>query len=561
MAAQTRSWRYYWRGFWMLGKGFWFDKQSKKSWFVLAVVLVMNVASVGLTVVLNDWYKEFWDVLQSYQFGRFWPLVGEFTLLATLLIALGIYSVYLRQWIQIEWRQYMTDTYLNRWLDKKSYYMLKVLGYDTDNPDQRIQEDINSFANLTLTLTLGMVSQVISLVAFVVILWNLSGIVHIPIGAEGIPIYGYMVWLSLLYSIGGTYLTHKVGRKLIGLNYEQQRREADFRFSMVRLRENSESIAFYRGEGPEMTGFKERFVEAVRNFRAIMKRQKLLNGFTTGYEQLAIIIPILLISPRWFAQEVQVGWIMQVLNAFGRVQNAMSYFVSVYDNLAQWCAVVSRLYDFEEHMQAQGEVSSDVVYEPSDTAGVKDLTVKLPDGSVLTDNLSFTMADCHSLLITGKSGTGKSTLLRTMAGLWPYATGTVLAADSTLFLPQRPYLPLGTLRRAIYFPKAEAHDNDEQLKAWLTRCGLGKLVNSLDEEGDWSRILSLGEQQRIAFLRILLYKPKFVFLDEATSAMDEALEKTMYEWLKDELPDTKVISVGHRHTLYELHDKKMALQA
>ena len=187
--------------------------------------------------------------------------------------------------------------------------------------------------------------------------------------------------------------------------------------------------------------------------------------------------------------------------------------------------------------------------------------MKLPDGSVLTDNLSFTMADCHSLLITGKSGTGKSTLLRTMAGLWPYATGTVLAADSTLFLPQRPYLPLGTLRRAIYFPKAEAHDNDEQLKAWLTRCGLGKLVNSLDEEGDWSRILSLGEQQRIAFLRILLYKPKFVFLDEATSAMDEALEKTMYEWLKDELPDTKVISVGHRHTLYELHDKKMALQA
>lgn len=244
MAAQTRSWRYYWRGFWMLGKGFWFDKQSKKSWFVLAVVLVMNVASVGLTVVLNDWYKEFWDVLQSYQFGRFWPLVGEFTLLATLLIALGIYSVYLRQWIQIEWRQYMTDTYLNRWLDKKSYYMLKVLGYDTDNPDQRIQEDINSFANLTLTLTLGMVSQVISLVAFVVILWNLSGIVHIPIGAEGIPIYGYMVWLSLLYSIGGTYLTHKVGRKLIGLNYEQQRREADFRFSMVRLRENSEVSPF-----------------------------------------------------------------------------------------------------------------------------------------------------------------------------------------------------------------------------------------------------------------------------------------------------------------------------
>ncbi len=554
---------YYLKGFKILARSYWVSDQKWKAGFILAIVIAMNLASVFLTVLLNNWYKEFWDVLQAYQFDSFWPLVGQFSLIAFLYISIGVYSVYLQQMLQIKWRQWMTERYLDDWMHGRVYYKLKLSGNDMDNPDQRIAEDINQFVTLTLSLSIGLLRQLISLAAFVVILWNLSGIITVPIGSHEFTIYGYMVWISLIYSVIGTYLTHKVGRKLINLNYDQQRFEADFRFSMMRVRENSESIAFYRGEQPELLSFKERFCRVVSNFRDIMTRQKLLNSFTVGYAQLAIIIPLLMAAPRWFAQEVQVGWIMQLSNAFGQVQTAMSYFVESYANIAQWCSVIRRLYGFDEHIKDCAQLHSDVQKITAEDVALKDVDVFLPSGSALLKNCSLDMADKHSLIIMGPSGIGKSTLLRTMAGIWPYAKGTVILpkADEYLFLPQKPYLPLGSLRRSIFYPLIEDRSRDSELQQILQLCRIGSLTDSLDKIDDWSRILSLGEQQRLAFARILLYKPEYVFLDEATSALDEQLEHTMYSILAKYLPQTKVISVGHRTALLAQHEYKLTLSA
>lgn len=552
---------YYLRGFKTLAKGYWVSDEKWKAYGILFVVIAMNLASVFLTVLINNWYKEFWDVLQAYQFDQFWPLVGKFSLIAFIYISIGVYAVYLQQMLQIKWRTWMTNVYLDDWLNNRAYYKLKLANRDMDNPDQRISEDINQFVTLTLNLTLGMLKQLISLVAFVVILWNLSGIFTVPVGSHEFTIYGYMVWISLIYSIVGTYLTHKVGRKLINLNYEQQKYEADFRFAMMRMRENSESIAFYRGEQPEKIGFTQRFGNVIKNFWGIMNRQKLLNAFTVGYSQLAIIIPIMLAAPRWFAMEVQVGWIMQVLNAFGKVQEAMSYLVDSYATIAQWCSVVRRLAGFDEHIREVAHIHSEVNFICDEDIRLENVDIYLPDNEILVKDCSFDMRDKRSLLITGASGIGKSTMLRTLAGIWPYAKGkiTLPKPNEYLFLPQKPYLPLGSLRRAIFYPLVEDANRDEEIKQILNACHLEKFVNRLEDIDDWSRILSLGEQQRLAFARILVYKPKYIFLDEATSAVDDELEAILYDKLLTLLPDSKIISVAHRQTLWVKHDYRLTL--
>ena len=550
---------------WRLMKSYWKSKEKWRARGLLAGVIALSLGQVYMLVMLNQWNNVFYNALQERDFEVFWPLIGQFSLIAFGYIIMAVYAIYVKQILEIKWRTWMTSRYLDEWMHSQTYYRLQVLGGDgVDNPDQRISDDIGMFVNLTLSLFIGLLKQVSTLVAFVVILWQLSGALDIPVGDTVLSVPGYMVFVTLIYSVVGTWLAHKVGRSLIGLNYDQQRYEADFRFSMVRVRENSESIAFYGGEGPEMQNFQERFGMVIRNFWALMKRTKLLNFYVNGYAQLAVIVPILMSAPKYFSGDMQLGGFIQTLSAFGRVQDALSYFVEAYDTIAQYVAVIRRLGGFTGHMEAAENMQASFGFDSRDDINglvLQDVQVELPDGRRLFEGLSLAVPAGKYLLVSGNSGCGKSTLLRALAGIWPYGCGNVSLPSGwrSMFLPQRPYLPLGSLRRAIYYPQPVPENESADLRKLLERFGIGRLADRLDEVDDWSRILSLGEQQRLAFIRILLFRPDIVFLDESTSAMDEQREAEAYDILKELLPEMTVISVGHRSTLFKKHDKRLQL--
>lgn len=550
---------------WRLMKSYWKSKEKWRARGLLAGVIALSLGQVYMLVMLNQWNNVFYNALQERDFEVFWPLIGQFSLIAFGYIIMAVYAIYVKQILEIKWRTWMTSRYLDEWMHSQTYYRLQVLGGDgVDNPDQRISDDIGMFVNLTLSLFIGLLKQVSTLVAFVVILWQLSGALDIPVGDTVLSVPGYMVFVTLIYSAVGTWLAHKVGRSLIGLNYDQQRYEADFRFSMVRVRENSESIAFYGGEGPEMQNFQERFGMVIRNFWALMKRTKLLNFYVNGYAQLAVIVPILMSAPKYFSGDMQLGGFIQTLSAFGRVQDALSYFVEAYDTIAQYVAVIRRLGGFTGHMEAAENMQASFGFDSRDDINglvLQDVQVELPDGRRLFEGLSLAVPAGKYLLVSGNSGCGKSTLLRALAGIWPYGCGNVSLPSGwrSMFLPQRPYLPLGSLRRAIYYPQPVPENESADLRELLERFGIGSLADRLDEVDDWSRILSLGEQQRLAFIRILLFRPDIVFLDESTSAMDEQREAEAYDILKELLPEMAVISVGHRSTLFKKHDKRLQL--
>lgn len=550
---------------WRLMKSYWKSKEKWRARGLLAGVIALSLGQVYMLVMLNQWNNVFYNALQERDFEVFWSLIGQFSLIAFGYIIMAVYAIYVKQILEIKWRTWMTSRYLDEWMHSQTYYRLQVLGGDgVDNPDQRISDDIGMFVNLTLSLFIGLLKQVSTLVAFVVILWQLSGALDIPVGDTVLSVPGYMVFVTLIYSVVGTWLAHKVGRSLIGLNYDQQRYEADFRFSMVRVRENSESIAFYGGEGPEMQNFQERFGMVIRNFWALMKRTKLLNFYVNGYAQLAVIVPILMSAPKYFSGDMQLGGFIQTLSAFGRVQDALSYFVEAYDTIAQYVAVIRRLGGFTGHMEAAENMQASFGFDSRDDINglvLQDVQVELPDGRRLFEGLSLAVPAGKYLLVSGNSGCGKSTLLRALAGIWPYGCGNVSLPSGwrSMFLPQRPYLPLGSLRRAIYYPQPVPENESADLRELLERFGIGGLADRLDEVDDWSRILSLGEQQRLAFIRILLFRPDIVFLDESTSAMDEQREAEAYDILKELLPEMAVISVGHRSTLFKKHDKRLQL--
>ena len=550
------------KGFWNLFRGYWSSEEKFKARGLLAIVIVLNFAMVYLLVQLNDWYNEFYNSLQNYQSELFWPLIGKFTALAFIYIMIAVYAIYLRQMLQLKWRTWMTNQYLNSWMNKQVYYRLQLSEGATDNPDQRISEDINQFVALTLQLLIGFLKQITTLAAFGVVLWNLSGEFNLNLGGFEFVIYGYMFWFSLIYSGIGTFLAHKVGRKLIGLNFDQQKYEADFRFNMMRVRENAESIAFYRGESAEIEGFLEKFSNVIKNYWALMKKTKQLNFYVNGYGQLAIIVPLIMAAPRYFSGAMQLGGLMQTISAFGRVQDALSYFVDSYDTIANLAAVVNRLAGFTEHVEEAIEIKDGVKRETSTEKklSLNNLTIKLPDDKILIKDLNLELPQSKRLLVSGPSGCGKSTLLRTLAGIWFYASGSISFPTNSkiLFLPQRPYLPLGTLKRALLYPSTETRSNEELIDA-LKLVDLPDLTNKLDVEDDWSRILSLGEQQRLAFARVILTAPEFLFLDEATSALDEPREEEMYDLLQKTFPNLTIISVGHRSTLNKKHNLMLAI--
>lgn len=543
--------------FWILFRGYWNSEEKWRARGLLAVVLALGFAAVGFLVEINSWYKEFYDALQNYEEELFLPLIGEFLALALSYIVISVYAVYLRQLLEIRWRKWMTNSYLESWLKNQTYYRLQD---STDNPDQRISEDISQFVTLTLQLITGFLRQIITLVSFGIILWNLSGALDLEIGGTEISIPGYMFWLSLIYATVGTFGVHQVGKKLIGLNFNQQRYEADFRFGMMRIRENSESIAFYRGEESENESLKDKFSYVIKNFRALMTKTKHLNFYVNGYAQLAVIFPFLIAAPRYFRNEIQLGGLMQISSAFGRVQDALSYFVESYDGIANLAAVINRLSGFTAHVEEVQKIESHVEKSNAEIFTVSDLTISLPDGHKLLKNFSGSLKNSESLLVTGASGCGKSTFLRTIAGIWFYASGKISLPENSrvMFLPQNPYVPLGTLRRALIYPSAEINSPpDEKLREVLKEVGLPELIERLDDAEDWTLILSGGEKQRLAFARVLLTAPDYIFLDEATSALDEPREIEMYELLKEKLPGMTIVSVGHRSTLFKIHDTEL----
>jgi putative ATP-binding cassette transporter len=549
---------------WKLAWPYW---RSEEKWIasgLLAAVMGLNLGAVYLNVRFNLWNRDFYDALQQYDWARFWWQAGVFCMLAAIWVVVGVYQLYLNQVLHIRWRRWLTKRSLKGWLSHQAYYRIQIDQSTTDNPDQRIADDLDSFASFSLSLSLGMLSSVVTLGSFILILWDLSGSLRIPLwGDQSVIIPGYLVFAALLYAIAGTWLTQRIGRPLAGLLFNQQRFEADFRYSLVRLRENAESVAFYHGEDHEFGVFDRRFGRVVENWWDIIRRRKRLSWFTTGYAQVAIFFPFLVAAPSFFAKTIQLGGLIQVTSAFGAVQEALSFIVNSYTSIAEYQAVVERLSGFQGRLTAIADAREheQPIAIGRGGAGIEvgALSLDLPDGAPLQRDLTLVGGAENPVLITGPTGSGKSTLLRAIAGLWPFGRGSIRLAEGTvLFLPQRPYLPLGTLADALSYPGNLRRDRETVASA-LRTVGLAHLVDRLDDDANWAQRLSGGEQQRLGFARVLLLRPAIVFLDEATSALDEAGETALYRLLREAEWRPTIVSVGHHRTLTRFHNSVVDL--
>ena len=556
---------------WALARPYWSSEERGRALLLLAAVVALNLSLVAMTVVLTYWQRAFYNALEQKDAATFWGLLllgGEadgtwfpgFCVIAVAYILIAVYQLYLRQALQIRWRRWLTAHYLDDWLADRAYYRIALTDPKTDNPDQRIADDIRLFVDDTLTLTLGLMNSVVTLFSFVLVLWSLSG----PLEVLGISIPGYMVWVAILYSVLGTWLAHLIGRPLIRLNFLQQRVEADFRYALVRLRDNVEGVALHGGEADEKRGLTTRFAALMGNWWGIMVATKRLTFFTAGFTQVASIFPIVVAAPAYFAGRIPLGGLIQTASAFGQVQGALSWFVDNYARLTEWRATVERLTGFQHAIAAARAAEDGVRAAPGagDAVTMEGVTLTLPDGRVLVTDAALRLEKGEALLLTGASGSGKSTLFRALAGIWPFGRGAVGIPEGAraLFLPQRPYLPLGTLRRAVCYPLDAAAVPEDAIRAALDAVGLPRLADHLDEEDAWDRRLSGGEQQRLSFARALLVKPDFLFLDEATASLDPPAEAALYGLLRESLPGAAVLSIAHRDGVARFHDRALRLQ-
>ena len=567
---------------WALSAPYFRSDEKWKARGLLAAIVVLNLASVYMLVLLNDWNRVFYDALQNKDQAVFWQQLGRFTYLAFALIIIAVYKFYLTQLLEVRWRAWMTADTLKRWLSDHAFYSLELARFSgkpeatSDNPDQRIQEDINLFTSYTVSLSMGLLNAVVTLVSFVGILWGLSGSFSFALGGSSYSIPGYMVWMALLYCIAGSLITHFIGRPQIKLNFEQQRYEADFRHHMVRVREYSESIALDKGEQVERKHLDGRFASVLTNYLKLIKKQKNLIWFTSFFGQAAIIFPFLVAAPRFFSGTIQLGQLMQIASAFGRVQDALSWFVDNYSSLATWRATTDRLTSFEDNLIATSQQirvknrdfsatksisNTDRSADPN-TLTAHNLGIALPGGQQLLAQTSLSAAPGDLVLLKGPSGSGKSTLFRTFAGIWPFSKGQTHLPEGAMFIPQRPYFPDGRLRDALAYPQPASTYSDEALKQALTDALLFNLCSRLDDQDAWSQKLSGGEQQRLAIARVLLKKPQWIFADEATGALDEVAEKTLYEKLRAHVQSVKggMVSIAHRPTVAAFHNRQWALE-
>lgn len=551
---------------WRIAAPYFKSDDKRMGWTLLTAVVVIELAVVGLSVLFNRWNNVFYNALQERDFNVFVYQLSYFCALAAIWIALKVYQLYLNQWLQIRWRRWMTERYLGDWLHDANHYKMQLLGDAADNPDQRIAEDTQMFVERTLLLGVGLLNAVVTLASFVVILWGLSDEAPLHVFGRDIPIPGYLVWGALIYAILGTALTHWIGSPLADLNFRQQRFEADFRFNLVRARENAEQIALLRGEPAERGKLASRFGLVAENFMRIMSRTKKLTAFTASYSQASIIFPYILVAPAYFAGKVQLGGLMQTASAFGSVQDSLSFFITAYRTLAEWQSVVARLDGFEAAIHNANALRANpgvarVAAHSRGSIDLDDLKLSLPAGQPLIAADDFSISGKERTLIAGPSGSGKSTLFRAIAGIWPFGSGSIaIPADAKLMmLPQRPYFPVGELRAAIVYPSEADAFSPAQVGEVLKEVGLPGLADRLTEHGHWNRTLSLGEQQRLGIARALLHAPHYLFLDEATASLDEPSEAALYRLLDRKLPDTTIVSIGHRSTLDAFHQRDAVL--
>jgi vitamin B12/bleomycin/antimicrobial peptide transport system ATP-binding/permease protein len=533
---------------------------------LLTAVIAIELSNVGIMVLINQWNARFYNALQDHNWDSFVRELLIFCTLAAAYIVLAVYQLYLNQWLQIRWRQWMTRAYLTNWLTSGFHYRMQVLGDAADNPDQRIAEDIQIFIERTLTIGIGLLGAVVSLASFVVILWGLSAAAPLTLYGQTWNIPGYLVWAALIYAAVGTLLTHLVGRPLVALNFNQQRYEADFRFNLVRVRENSEQIALLHGETAERERLGDRFAAVVANWLRIMARTKQLTFLTSSYAQMSVIFPFIVVTPAYFAGHLQLGGLTQTAGAFNSVQSALSFFINVYRQLAEWRAVIARLDGFEASIDAARALGITtpaiaVVAAPAPQIRLDALDVALPDGKPLVAADGIAFAPREQVLVTGPSGSGKSTLFRAIAGIWPFGRGKVSipAGAKVMTLPQRPYLPIGPLAAAVAYPGVAGTFDSARIRDLLVAVGLPALAGRVDDEQHWNRMLSLGEQQRIGVARAILHAPDYLFLDEATASLDEPAEAALYGLLQQRLPGTTIISIGHRSTLAAFHHRRLTL--
>jgi putative ATP-binding cassette transporter len=546
---------------WELIKSYWQSEYKISAYLFSAAVLALTIILVCFDVVFNYWYNYFYNALQAYNMHSALRLLVVFTILAGINIVVAVYRYYLSQMFGLRWRRWLTEQLMGRWLAKRGYYYLETFDVKTDNPDQRIQEDVNGLVANSISLTVGLVSAVTTFPAFVYILWTLSGVLTLSLGPLGVVhIHGYLVWVGLLYNLIGTLITFKIGRPLIKLNFEQQQREATFRFSAIDLRSHAEQVALYRGEDHQKSILNVHFKRVLENWYAIILRQKLLLWFTGGFNQVAVLLPLLVALPNYFSKVFLLGGLMQSLRAFGSVQDSLSYLVNAYTSIAEWKATCTRLTTFMDHLteaEAKAEKADHLVIkqQPENDINVKDLVVKTPHDTVLLGTIQEDFIHGHNYVIKGESGLGKSTFIRAIAGVWPYASGEVSFPQNkhVMYLPQQPYMPIGTLAEAILFPDKKDPELEKHLESVLKDCHLEDFIPRLNEVAHWSEQLSPGEQQRIAFARVLLHKPYWVFLDESTSMLDMANEAHLYQLLQKRLPDCSIVSVGHHPSVDVFH--------
>lgn len=556
---------------WSLIKPYWVSEERKIAWGLLIAIIVMNLMLVGINAWLNNWNRDFYNALQSKNVHEFPHLMLIFTGLAFAFIIIAVYTRYLRQMLGFRWRQWLTTKYLQEWLGEGTFYRIERDRL-TDNPDQRIAVDLDSFATTTLALTLDLISTIATLVWFSIVLWSTAGALTVMLGGTPVQIPGYMLWAAIGYAVVGSILTHKVGHPLVSINYQQQRVEADFRFGLIRLRENAEQIAFYDGMRTEEAGAKDLFSRIRDNWWRVMKYTKRYYFVVNFYGQIANIFPIVVASPRYFAGAISFGTLMQIAGAFGSVSDSLSWFVNSYGTLVEWRATVNRLREFKRVMHqphlkesvspATEHGGINLHYVDESQLVTRGLTLALPNGETLAHVRDVAIKPASRWLVRGPSGSGKSTLLRALAGLWPFGSGSIDAPVGArmMFIPQQSYLPIGTLKAALAYPATSDTFSDDDCREALRLCRLEDYVDRLHESAHWTRVLSPGEQQRLAAARVLLHKPDYVFLDEATSALDTENEAHVYRVMNERLPNAAIVSVAHRESLAQFHDETLIIE-